>query len=90
MTLNLTPSEAETKITQVDEAMGNLRTLASKILDSTETMTSGSWLGGRAQVFRSIMTQHSDDFNYVIGQLTQVAEKKGKGDIRTLVSHDTD
>lgn len=88
MALSLTPAEAETKITQVDEAMNNLRTLASRILDSTETMTASSWQGGRAATFRSIMTQHSDDFNYVINQLTQVAEK-GKNDIRTLVSHDS-
>ena len=88
MALSLTPAEAETKINQVDEAMMNLRTLASRILDSTETMTGSSWQGGRAQTFRGIMTQHNEDFNYVINQLTQVAEK-GKNDIRTLVSHDS-
>jgi uncharacterized protein YukE len=89
MTLHLTPTEAQTKVQQVDEAMYNLRTLASRILDSTETMTSGSWQGGRAATFRGIMSQHHEDFNYVINQLTQVAEK-GKSDIQTLVSHDTD
>jgi uncharacterized protein YukE len=87
--LSLTPAEAETKINHVDEAMNNLRMLASRILDSTETMTGSSWQGGRAQTFRGIMTQHNDDFNYVINQLTQVAEK-GKNDIRTLVSHDSE
>jgi hypothetical protein len=49
MTLHLTPAEAQTKIQQVDESMYTLRTLASKILDSTETMTASSWQGGRAQ-----------------------------------------
>jgi type VII secretion system (Wss) protein ESAT-6 len=88
MTLHLTPQEAQTRIHQVDEAMNNLRTLASRILDSTETMTGSSWQGGRAQTFRGIMTQHHDDFNYVITQLTHVAEK-GKSDIQTLVSADT-
>lgn len=87
MALSLTPSEAETKITQVDEAMNNLRTLASKILDSTQTMTAGAWLGARAQTFNHIMAQHNDDFNNVINQLTQVAEK-GKSDIRTIVGAD--
>ena len=52
-------------------------------------MTGSSWQGGRAVTFRGIMSQHHDDFNYVINQLTQVAEK-GKSDIQTLVSHDTD
>lgn len=89
MTLSLTPAEAQLKVQQVDEAMYNLRTLASRILDSTETMTGSSWQGGRAMTFRGIMAQHHDDFNYVINQLTQVAEK-GKSDIQTLVSHDTD
>jgi hypothetical protein len=88
MTLHLSPTEAQRRIQQVDEAMYNLRTLASKILDSTETMTGSSWQGGRATAFRGIMTQHHDDFNYVINQLTHVAEK-GKGDIQTLVSHDS-
>jgi hypothetical protein len=89
MTLHLTPADAQTKIQQVDEAMYNLKTLASKILDQTETMTGSSWQGGRAQTFRGIMMQHHDDFNYVITQLQNVAEK-GKSDIQTLVSHDTD
>jgi inorganic triphosphatase YgiF len=88
MTLHLTPADAQTKIQQVDDAMYNLRTLASRILDSTETMTAGSWQGGKAQTFRGIMSQHHEDFNYVINQLTHVAEK-GKSDIQTLVSHDT-
>ena len=88
MTLHLTPAEAQTKVQQVDDSMYNLRTLASRILDSTETMTGSSWQGGKAQTFRGIMTQHHEDFNYVINQLTQVAEK-GKSDIQTLVSHDT-
>ncbi|HTI74732.1 MAG TPA: hypothetical protein VL634_07040 [Mycobacterium sp.] len=88
MTLHLSPTEAQRRIQQVDEAMYNLKTLASKILDSTETMTGSSWQGGRAATFRGIMTQHHDDFNYVINQLTHVAEK-GKGDIQTLVSHDS-
>ena len=88
MTLHLTPQEAQTRIQQVDEAMYNLKTLASRILDSTETMTASAWQGGKAQTFRGIMTQHHDDFNYVITQLTHVAEK-GKGDIQTLISHDT-
>lgn len=89
MTLHLTPTEAQTRINQVDESMYNLKTLASRILDSTETMTGSSWQGGRAQTFRGIMTQHHDDFNYVINQMQQVAEK-GKTDIQTLVTHDTD
>jgi hypothetical protein len=88
MTLHLTPADAQTKIQQVDDAMHNLRSLASRILDSTETMTAGSWQGGKAQTFRGIMSQHHEDFNYVITQLTYVAEK-GKSDIQTLVSHDT-
>jgi hypothetical protein len=88
MALHLSPHDAQAKIQQVDEAMFNLRSLASKILDSTETMTASSWQGGKAQTFRGIMSQHHEDFNYVINQLTQVAEK-GKSDIQTLVSHDT-
>ena len=88
MTLSLTPAEAEAKIAQVDDAMVSVRALASKILDTTQTMTAGSWQGGRAHTFNAIMTQHHEDFNAVINALSQVAEK-GKTDIRTLVSHDS-
>jgi hypothetical protein len=89
VTLHLTPGEAQNKVQQVDEAMFNLRSLASKILDSSETMTSSTWTGGRAMAFRGRMAQHHEDFTYVINQLTQIAEK-GKSDIQTLVSQDTD
>jgi uncharacterized protein YukE len=89
MTLSLTPAEAEAKINQVDQQMMDVRRLASRILDTTESMTASSWLGGRAQTFRGIMAQHHEDFNTVINNLQQVADK-GKNDIRTLVSHDTD
>lgn len=89
MTLSLTPAEAELKIQQVDDAMITARTLASKILDTTQTMTASSWLGGKAHTFNGIMSQHHDDFNTIITALTQVAEK-GKSDIRTIVTHDTD
>ena len=88
MTLSLTPAEAEAKITQVDDAMNNARTLATKILDTTQTMTSSSWLGGRAGNFNNVMTQRHDDFKIVIDNLTQVAEK-GKSDMRTIVSADS-
>lgn len=89
MTLHLSPGDAQNRVQQVDEAMFNLRSLASKILDTSETMTGSSWQGGRAVAFRGRMTQHHDDFTYVINQLTQIAEK-GKSDIQTLVSQDTD
>jgi uncharacterized protein YukE len=69
--------------------MFNLRSLASKILDSSETMTGSSWQGGRAMGFRGKMSQHHEDFTYVINQLTQIADK-GKSDIQTLLSQDTD
>ena len=88
MTLHLTPAEAQTKINQVDDAMGTARMLANKIMDSTQTMTASSWQGGRAQMFNRIMGQHHEDFNAVLTALQQVADK-GKSDIHTLVSHDT-
>jgi len=88
MALELTPDEAQARIHQVDDAMVMVRSLATRILDTTQTMTAGSWLGGRAAMFNKIMAQHHEDFNNVINRLTQVAEK-GKSDIQTLVAHDT-
>ncbi|MDV3124023.1 hypothetical protein M1247_03790 [Mycobacterium sp. 21AC1] len=89
MATALTPQEAEIKIGQVDEAMINARTLANSILDRTQTMTASSWLGGKAQKFAGLMTQHHDDFTAVINQLTQVAET-GKSNMRTLANNDSE
>jgi uncharacterized protein YukE len=89
VTLHLSPGDAQNRVQQVDEAMFNLRSLASKILDSSDTMTGSSWQGGRAMGFRGKMSQHHEDFTYVINQLTQIADK-GKSDIQTLLSQDTD
>jgi hypothetical protein len=89
MTLSLTPADAEAKITQVDETMSDVRILAARILDSTETMTASSWQGGKALSFRGIMTQHSEDFNHVINALQQVADK-GKQDIQAIVGAETE
>jgi hypothetical protein len=87
MTLELTPAEAESKIAQIDEAMINIKTLANNILDSAQTMTASSWQGGQAHSFGARVTQHDEDFNVVINEMTQVADK-GKSDIHTLVSAD--
>jgi uncharacterized protein YukE len=88
MTLHLTPAEADAKINQVDQQMTDVRRLASKILDTTQTMTASSWQGGRAAMFNRIMQQHHDDFNTVINNLQAVADK-GKSDIRALVTHES-
>lgn len=52
-------------------------------------MTASSWTGGKAAKFRGIMTQHHEDFNYVINNLQHIVDK-GKSDINALVSHDAD
>ncbi|MCV7067865.1 WXG100 family type VII secretion target [Mycolicibacterium houstonense] len=89
MALHLTPDEAQKKIENIDQQMMDVRRLAAQILESTEAMTSSSWTGGRAAKFRGIMTQHNEDFNYVINNLQQIVDK-GKSDINALVTHDAD
>lgn len=88
MALSLTPDEAQAKINQIDNEMIDVRRLADRILDSTQTMCAGSWQGGRAQTFSGIMTQHHEDFNTVLNNLQHIVDK-GKSDIQTLVTHDT-
>lgn len=89
MTLHLTPAEGQSKIENIDKQMMDVRRLASQILDQTEAMTASSWTGGKAAKFRGIMTQHHEDFNYVINNLQHIVDK-GKSDINALVSHDAD
>jgi hypothetical protein len=88
MALSLTPAEANAKVAQIDEGMAQARILAKRLLDRTEDMTATTWLGGKAQTFRAIMQQHDDDFNYIINTMQGIADK-GKDDIRTIESHDT-
>lgn len=88
MTLSLTPDQAETKINQIDTEMIDVRRLAERILDTTQTMCASSWQGGRAQMFGRIMAQHHEDFGTVLNNLQQIVDK-GKSDIRTMVAHDT-
>jgi uncharacterized protein YukE len=88
MTLHLTHHDAQVKMNQVDEAMGNAITLGNHILDNTQTMTSSSWQGDRAAKFSAIMTQHHTDFNTVIRRLQQVVAD-GKAHMTTLVNAET-
>lgn len=87
MALSLTEAEATAKMNQVDDAMNTARTMGNRILDTTQTMTSGSWLGGKAATFNAIMTQHRDDFEIVINRLQQVANT-GKEHIRAITAHE--
>jgi hypothetical protein len=89
MTLHLTAHEAQRIMHQVDQQMVDVRTLASKILDTTEAMCGSSWQGNRAQTFRAIMQQHTDDFNTVINAMQLQVVDKGKDDIHALVNADS-
>jgi WXG100 family type VII secretion target len=87
MALSLRPEEAQPKINQIDEEMADVRLLASRILDSTQSMTASSWKGGRAATFNQIMTQHHEDMNNVINNLQRIVDKT-KGDINTFMAHE--
>jgi hypothetical protein len=68
--------------------MIDVRRLADRILDSTQTMCASSWQGGRAATFNRIMAQHHEDFGTVLNNLQQIVDK-GKTDIRAFVTHET-
>lgn len=87
MTLSLTQSEADAKIMQIDEAVANARTLANQMVDTADTMTNNSWLGGKAARFNGIMHQHHDDFRALVDALTEVGEN-GKVAIQELAGQD--
>ena len=87
MALNVTPAEAQAKMQRIDEEMGEVRLLANRILDSTQTMTAGSWQGGRAQTFNQIMTQHHEDMNRVLNNLQHTVEK-ARSDIKAFLAHE--
>jgi WXG100 family type VII secretion target len=87
MALSLSPSEAQPKINQIDQEMQEVRTLANRILDSTQTMTASSWKGGRAATFNQIMTQHHENMNNVINNLQRIVDKT-KDDIRVFMENE--
>jgi hypothetical protein len=87
MALNLTPAEAQSKMTTIDEEMGEVRLLANRILESTETMTARDWQGGRAATFNRIMAQHHEDMNGVLNNLQRTVEK-ARADINAFLEHE--
>jgi uncharacterized protein YukE len=86
---SLTQAEAQTKITQVDDAMHSARQLGQKMQSITTEMTSSSWQGNQASVFAQKMLQYNDDFTAIINRLTQVAET-GKSNMMALVNLDAE
>jgi WXG100 family type VII secretion target len=87
MALSLTPAEAQPKIAQIDEEMADVRLLADRILDSTQTMTASSWQGQRATTFTQIMTQHHESMNHVLTNLQRIVDKT-KEDINAFIAHE--
>ncbi|OMC08442.1 hypothetical protein [Mycobacterium sp. SP-6446] len=87
-TTSLTHAEAQAKIKQIDQAMGDALVLKNKMENITLHMTSSSWQGNQARTFATKMQGYNDDFNAIINQLSNVAET-GKSNMMTLVNHDS-
>jgi uncharacterized protein YukE len=86
---SLTQADAQSKISQVDDAMNSARRLRQNIQDITTQMTSSSWQGNQATVFAQKMQQYDDDFNTIINRLTHVADT-GKNNITALVNMESE
>ena len=63
---SLTQAEAQSKISQVDDAMDSAHKLRRNIQDITTQMTTSSWQGNQSTVFAQKMQQYDDDFNTII------------------------
>jgi uncharacterized protein YukE len=74
MTLSLTQAEAQTKISQIEDARSRAVATLQKIEDSQQLMLGSNWQGGSATTYgQKSQTQH-DDINQIITNLNHIVE----------------
>lgn len=86
---SLTQAQANSKITQVDDAMASAHTVVKKLQDNTQQMTTTSWQGNQSQVFGQKMAQVTDDMTQIVNRMQQIADQ-GKQNINALVAQDSE
>jgi uncharacterized protein YukE len=74
MTLSLTPAEAQSKISQIDEARNAAITKIQQIEDSQQMMLGSGWKGGSATTYGHTSTTQNDDLNTVMKSLNHVVD----------------
>jgi uncharacterized protein YukE len=87
MTVLLTPAEAESKITQIDDARDQAVAKLRQMADSQQSMLGSTWHGGSATTYGNTSAQQQEDFTQIINTLNDVVEK-GSGHIRSVTQQD--
>ena len=87
MTVSLTPAEAESKISQIENARDQAVATLSKIQDTQQSMLGSAWQGGSATKYNSTSSQQHEDFMQIINSLNTVVET-GSAHIRSIANMD--
>jgi WXG100 family type VII secretion target len=74
MTLQLTPAEANAKITQIDDAKQQAINVLQSMQDTQQQMLGSSWKGGSATNYGNLSQTQQEDINQIITSLTQICD----------------
>ena len=83
MTLSLTPTEAQSKLTAIENAKQDAVTKLGQIADTQQTMLGSSWKGGSATTYGNTSNQQQEDAQKIITYLNQIVET-GSAHIRSV------
>jgi uncharacterized protein YukE len=87
MAVQLTPTQAEAKIKQIEDARDRAVKTLTQLNDSQHTMLSASWQGGSATKYGSTADQQNDEFHGIIQKLNNIVEL-GSHHMRSVSSAD--
>jgi uncharacterized protein YukE len=74
MTLSLTQAEAQSKISQIEDARSQAVSKLSQIEDSQQLMLGSNWSGGSATTYGKTSATQNEDINTIISNLNQICQ----------------
>lgn len=87
MTVSLTPTDAQTKLQQIEQARQTAVAKLTNVQDAQESMLSSGWQGGSATKYGSTSAQQHEDFAQIITYLNHIVDT-GSAHIRSIASMD--
>jgi uncharacterized protein YukE len=87
MTLSLTQAEAQSKLSQIQDARNQAVAILGKIADTQQSMLGASWKGGSASTYGNTSSQQQEDAQQIINYLNQIVDT-GSAQIRSVANMD--
>jgi uncharacterized protein YukE len=87
MTLSLTQAEAQSKISQIEDARSQAVSKLTQIEDSQQLMLGSNWKGGSATTYGHTSATQNEDINQIISNLNQICQT-AESHIRSVANTD--